>query len=639
MSGEAQDQLPAALRDRLERLPKKSGVYLFEDAKGTVIYVGKAKSLRARVRSYFTRSSDGRAFVPLLAGLLGDIKTIVTANETEALLLENNLIKEHKPRFNVMMRDDKNFLVLRLDTKAPFPRLEIKRAIDDDGARYFGPYPSASAARKTLRVVNRFFKLRTCTDRVLARRQRPCLQFQIGRCPAPCVYEIDANAYGQQVEDVTLFLRGRRDDLLKALRARMTLAADTLAFELAAHLRDQIDAVERSLQPQEVVGEKLVDQDVFALYREGDAVDIVVIIPRRGQIIGRREDAFTGQEFPSDEILSAYISQYYDGATTGQALPREILLPFPIEDIEAKAEWLSGRAQHRVTLLVPRRGHKRKLVDLARQNAQHTFETRRRKDLDVTIHLAKLQARLHLTRTPHHIECYDISQFQGDQVVASMVVMREGEPDPGSYRHFRVRGARSDDFSALYEVLSRRLRRAREGDAAWELPDLIVVDGGKGQLSSALAALRDVDFPAEIPLPDMVGLAKERSGPDAAGDERPDRVFRPHVKDPVRLRPNTTELFLLSRLRDEAHRFAIGQHRRLRQKRTLRSGLDDIPGIGKKRKIALLRTLGSVRAIQAASLGELRAVPTMTSRAAEAVFRYFTTPPPTKRPGDKEHQS
>jgi excinuclease ABC subunit C len=641
MSESPLDQLTPALRERLDRLPRQPGVYLLEDKSGAVIYVGKAKSLYARVRSYFTRSGDERAFVPLLTRLLGDVQTIVTQNEKEALLLENNLIKQHKPRFNVMMRDDKNFIVLRLDAKRDFPRLEVKRRIANDGARYFGPYHSASAARETLRVVNRHFRLRTCSDRVLSSRSRPCLQYQIGRCPAPCVFDVVAAEYSQQVDDVTLFLRGRGNELVEALRTRMGQAAEQLEFELAAHLRDQIDAVERSLQRQEVVGTALIDQDVFGYYREGDAIDLVVLVLRKGKIVGRRADSFAGQEFPAAELLASYIGQYYESGQqeTTASLPREVLLPLPLDEGDAAALelWLGESAGRKVELLVPQRGHKRQLVELARRNAQSNFETRRRKGADVAAQLAKLQARLRLGRPPRHIECYDISQLHGQQVVASMVVMRDAEPDNSSYRHFRIRG-KSDDFAALYEVLARRLRRARQGDEGWELPDLIVIDGGKGQLSSALAALKDADFAAGTSLPQMVGLAKERFGPSAAGssspgsesagDDRPDRVFLPGEKDPIRLRPNTAELFLLSRLRDEAHRFAIGQHKRLRQRRAFRSSLDDISGIGQKRKTALLRSLGSLRAIQQASVEQLRAVPGMSQRAAESVARYFADSAP-----------
>jgi excinuclease ABC subunit C len=631
------EKLEPRLRELLDRLPKEAGVYLLKDKSATIIYVGKAKSLYSRVRSYFLRSGDERAFVPLLAHVLDDIETIVTQNEKEALLLENNLIKKHKPRFNVMMRDDKNFLVLRLDPKAYFPRLEVLRRIGKDRARYFGPYHSASSCRETLRIVNRYFQLRTCSDRTLKSRQRACLQHQIGRCPAPCVKEVDQEVYGQQVDDVTLFLRGRQEELIESLQIRMHAAAEQLNFELAAGLRDQIAAVKRTLQKQEVVGHDLVDQDVFGFYRQGDAVDFVVLVMRQGKLVGRHPYSFSGQEFPDQELLSSFITQFYE---RGQTPPKQLLVPLLLEGKDATAEWLSELAGHRVDVLRPQRGHKRKLIELAARNAQSNFVSRRKQQQDLDESLGKMQRRLRLSRLPRHIECYDISQHHAQNVVASMVVMRDGEPDHSSYRHFTVRGKSKDDFASLYEVLARRFRRARQKDEGWQLPDLIVIDGGKGQLGSALAALRDAGLPQEMPLPDMVGLAKERfDGIDAektASDDgkphkealeerdRPDRVFLPNVKDPVRLRPNTPELFLLSRLRDEAHRFAITHHRKLRHRTTFRSVLDDIPGIGKRRKQLLLKELGSLKNIKEASLERLAAVSGMTQKAAEQVARYFS---------------
>jgi excinuclease ABC subunit C len=644
--GTSLDHLAPELRETLERLPKDPGVYLLKDHGAKVIYVGKAKSLHSRVRSYFTRSHDERAFVPLLERLVGEIDTIVTANEKEALLLENTLIKQHHPRFNVMLRDDKSFLVLRLDVAARFPRLEITRRIRDDGARYFGPYHSATDCRQTLRLVNRFFQLRVCSDRALDRRSRPCLQYQIQRCLGPCVLEVDPARYRQQVEDVTLFLRGRGDELVRDLEARMLAAATALDFEHAAGLRDQIAAVQSSLQLQHAVSNELLDRDVFGLHREGDRVEFVVLLVRGGKLVGRRPFSFSDQEFPDEEVLSALISRYYE---RGEAVPQQILVPLPLEDVEVKQQWLAELRGGAVQILQPRRGDKRSLLDLAQRNAQANFLSRRRRAADVDEALAKLQRRLRLARPPRRIECFDISSLQGQLVVASMVVLVDGEPQHASYRRFKIAtpdrapqvsaDGYVDDFAAMYEALSRRLRRAREAQPGWELPDLIVVDGGKAQLSMALAALRDVGLAGEG-APDIVALAKERPDDPAevhagvlaavgvAAEERaptstPDRVYLPHVKDPVRLRPNTAELFLLARVRDEAHRFAVTYHRQLRRRRTLRSGLEDIPGIGPRRRRELLRALGSLRRIREASLEELAAVTGMSSAAAEAVVAYF----------------
>ena len=653
------EHLSAELRQILDQLPREPGVYLLKDHQQQVIYVGKAKSLFARVRSYFTRSGDTRAFVPLLEQLVGDVETMVTRNEKEALLLENTLIKRHKPRFNVMLRDDKNYLVLRLDPRTRFPRLEVIRRIKDDGARHFGPYHSATSCRQTLRLINRHFQLRTCRDRTLESRKRPCLQHQIGRCLAPCVFDIDEQLYARQVEDVTLFLRGKSEHLLQSLEQRMRQAADDLEFELAARIRDQMAALRSALERQQVVTEEMIDHDIFGYFREGEAVDLVVLLMREGKLVARRAFSLSGQAFPDEEVLSGVVSRYYD---RGEQVPAQVLVPLPLDDAEAKRRWLTDLRGSAVQLRVPRRGPRRRLLDLAQRNARSNFETRRRRDADLEEALAKLQRRLRLGRLPRRIECYDISQLHGQGVVASMVVMTDGVPRPPRYRRFRIQ-AQTDDFAAIYEVLSRRLRRAREGSAGWELPDLLVVDGGKAQLSMALAALRDVGLPRGALEPDVVALAKERTGgtggrskktkktprqsphlssgpkaddetstdvqpspddqPSSDNEATPDRVFLPHVKDPILLRPNTSELFLLSRIRDEAHRFAITYHKSLRRRQNLRSGLEDIPGIGPKRRRALLRKLGSLKRVRAASVEQLQAVPGMSSRAAEAVAEYF----------------
>ena len=612
--------LSAELRRILDQLPREPGVYLMREQAGEVIYVGKAKNLFSRVRSYFTRGRDDRAFVPLLAQVVTDVETMVTRNEKEALLLENTLIKKYRPRHNVMLRDDKNYLVLRLDPAARFPRLEVIRQIKDDGARYFGPYHSATSCRQTLRLVNRHFQLRTCRDRTLESRKRPCLQYQIGRCPAPCVFEVDTEEYARHVQDVTLFLRGKGQDLIASLEGRMKDASVALEYELAARIRDQIAALRAALLQQHVVSEDMADQDVFGFFREGDDVDLVVLLMRKGKLVGRRPFSLSGQDFPDEEVLSALVSRYYD---RGEQVPAQVLVPLDLEDAEVKRQWLSDLRGGAVKMLVPRRGPRRRLLDLAERNARSNFETRRHRDADREEALAKLQRRLRLLAFPRTIECYDISQLHGAEVVASMVVLYNGEPLRSGYRRFRVKGQRKDDFAAMYEVLSRRLRRAREGDAGWELPDLLVVDGGKAQLSMAQAALKDVGLPqgSEQP-PGIVALAKERATEDADAD-KPDRVFLPHVKDPILLRPNTAELFLLSRVRDEAHRFAISYHKSLRKRKKLRSGLEDIPGIGPKRRKALLRGLGSLKRVREASVEELADVPGMSSRAAEAVAEYF----------------
>ncbi|MFH1130942.1 MAG: excinuclease ABC subunit UvrC [Pseudomonadota bacterium] len=615
------DELPARLREQLDQLPREPGVYLLKGHDGYVIYVGKAKNLYSRVRSYFTRSGDTRAFVALLSHLLADIEIIVTHNEKEALLLENNLIKEHAPRFNVVLRDDKNFLVLRLDLSVPYPRLEVTRNIKPDNAAYFGPYDSASAFRETLRLINRHFQLRTCTDSTMEARKRPCLQHQIGRCLAPCVLDVDLEKYSLQVKSVSLFLQGRQNELLQDLENQMQSAAAKLDFERAARIRDQIAAVNHTLRKQQVVSPDLLDKDVFAYFRQGDAVVFAVLNVRQGKLLRHQSFDFSGQEFPDEELLSSFINLYYDQRSEA---PDQLIVPLALEDAKAKTIWLSEIRKRHVEILFPQRGDRLRLLQLAKRNAENSFVARRERKSDLNSALAKIQRRLRLTHFPRHIECYDVSALMGQMTVASQVVMLDGDFHKPYYRHFKIRTLDSDDFSALYEILSRRFRRAREQQTGWELPDLIVIDGGKGQLSMAKAALKDARFQGDSKVPDLIALAKERpSKSSSETDDQPDRVFLLGVKDALPLRQNTPELFLLSRIRDEAHRFAIAQHKKLRKHIMLRSELDSIPGIGPKRKRALFSTLGSLKIIRAASVEELTAVPTMNSRAAEAIVKYF----------------
>ncbi len=639
-----------SLGEILDLLPTEPGVYLMKDRRGKVVYVGKAVNLRARVRQYFQPATgDGRAFVPLLEGIVVDIETVVTGNEKEALLLENHLIKRHQPRFNVKLTDDKSFLVLRLDPRAAWPRLEVVRKLADDGARYFGPYHSPTACREALRVVNRHFQLRVCTDHTLQSRQRPCLQYQIKRCLAPCVLDVPASDYAEQVRFVSLFLEGKSDELLEDLRGRMKDAAARQAFEHAATLRDQIRALESVLESQRIVSDTFVDQDVLGFHREGQAVEIVVLFVRQGKLVGNRAFSFGKQEFPDDEILSSFLGLYYDLQATA---PDEVLLPLPIGDVGVKADWLSEKRGRRCALLTPRRGPRRALVELARKNAAASFVSRRDRGQDAEATLGRLQRRLGLPRVPRVIECFDISHVQGSDPVASMVVFENGEPAKQRYRTYRIKRARGgDDFASMYEVLARRFRRGREvtdENDPWRLPDLLVVDGGKGQLGVALAAARDlgIDVRPGAGLP-VIALAKERDlapegepgaapspaapAPPAPDASRPDRVFLAYAKDPIPIGPTSAEMYVLARLRDEAHRFAVGFHRGRRKRRTLRTALAGIPSVGPIRQRALLRHFGSLREVGQASLEALASVPGMTDAAARAVRAYFAShpvPPP-----------
>jgi excinuclease ABC subunit C len=609
------EALPEVVRDKLEALPPSPGVYVFRDRRGAVVYVGKATSLRARVRSYFAAgSSDGRYFVAGLAHEIGDLETFVTRSEKEAMLLENNLIKEHRPRYNVKLRDDKEYLSLRLDPKARWPRLEVVRRPRQDDARYFGPYHSATAARQTLRLVNRHFQLRTCTDAEMRARVRPCLQYQIRRCPGPCVMEVDAEAYAQQVRAVALFLDGRHDELLGELRARMTQAATALEYERAGVFRDQIRAVERVREEQRVTTARDVDQDALGIYREGEAIELALLEVRGGRLVSVRTYDLDARPLPDAEIVASFVAEYYG---RGGAPPDELLLPVEVDAMEGLAEVLSEGRRARVKVSAPRRGPKADLVRMAMENAAHAFREKRRAQRDVEERLGQVQKRLRLPRLPRRIECIDVSHTGGTDTVAAIVAMRDGELDRKRYKSFHVRRVSGgDDYGAMYEVLTRRLRRAQAGTAGWELPDLLVVDGGKGQLGVALAALADAGV-RDLP---VAGLAKEKE--NAAGERLVDRVYLPGQKNAIALREGTTTLHYLALLRDEAHRASNALRVRLGKRRRLRSGLADVPGVGAQTARALLRALGSLRAVQAATEEALVAAGA-TRAQARAIRAHF----------------
>ena len=632
------------LAEVLDRLPSDPGVYLMKDRRGKTLYIGKAANLRNRVRQYFQPASgDTRDFVPLLESVVTDIETVVTSNEKEALLLENTLIKRQQPRFNVKLTDDKNFLSLRLDPRVEWPRLEVVRRMADDGAWYFGPYHSAGACREALRVVNRHFRLRTCTNHVLHHRSRPCLQCQINRCLGPCCVPVSPADYAEQVRDVRLFLQGKNDELLAGLRARMLEAARQTQFERASIVRDQIQALDTVLQSQRMVSADLLDQDVIGFHREGMALEVVVMSVRQGKMIGSRAFSFARQEFPDAEILSSFLGLHYDLVPVP---PDELLLPFAIADADVKAEWLSDRRGKKVEVLVPARGPRHDLVELARNNAAASFASRRNAREDAQATLGRLQRRLGLAKLPRVIECYDISHIQGAETVASLVVFVDGQPEKSRYRTYKIRQAESpDDFACMYEVLSRRFRRARESMQqeepldSWRLPDLLVVDGGKGQLGVALAAARDIgiDVRPGAGLP-IIALAKERdmtpvlphldaadekSAAAAPAGPQPDRVFLPQAKDAIPIRANSAEMFVLQRLRDEAHRFAVTFHRSQRKKRTIQSELSRVPGIGPARQRELLRHFGSLKKVRKASLEDLLSAPGITPKIASALLDYF----------------
>ena len=608
----------------LERIAAAPGVYLMKDRDGVIFYVGKAANLRARLRQYFGATSDRRFFVGLLDRLLADVEVILTSNEKEALILENELIKKHQPRFNVELKDDKNFLHLRIDDRAEWPRIDVVRRPRKDGAKYFGPYHSASKIRETLKLVERHFQLRNCDDLSFKNRVRPCLQYQIKRCPGPCVLPVNRADYQQGVNDVALFLQGRRGELAEQLEAKMREAAEQLEFERAARYRDQMLAVSGSLEKQQIIQASALDQDVFGLYRQGSHVDVAALFVRRGRLEGSRSFSFTDQEVPDTEVLGSFLNLYYHA---GNDVPDEVVLPLTLESADAFAERLTELRGRKTAVRAPSRGPGRRLVEMAEKNAEQAFFQARRAEAMQNGALVKLKTRLHLANLPFRIECYDISIFQGAAAVASRVVFEGGVPKRADYRHYKIREVEgTDDFAMMREVLLRRLRRGLEPEGNDPLPDLLVVDGGKGQLGVAVAVATDLGVEGM----DIVGLAKARvleGQSDATGGtlRSSERVFLPGRRDPIPLLSHTDELHLMTFLRDEAHRFAITFHRKVRQKSTLKTALDEVPGIGPARSRVLLRQFGSVERLAAATDAEIAAVPGIGVQKAAALRTFLGT--------------
>jgi excinuclease ABC subunit C len=609
--------LPEVLA-KLDTLPVSPGVYLFKGKDDEVLYVGKARSLRHRVRSYFQEgTSDTRFFISRLSRELTDIDTVVVGTEKEAALLENTLIKAHKPRYNIKLRDDKEYLSLRLDPKAAWPRLEVVRRPDDDGALYFGPYHSATAARQTLRLVNRHFQLRTCTDSDFAARKRPCLQYQIKRCLAPCVYEVDRVHYGEQVDDVAMFLDNRHEELVPLIRERMTKAAAEEAYERAAENRDQLRAIERVREQNRVAIAENRDQDVFGSFRRADQAEVAVLQIRAGKLTAVRTFPLRDVSAPDDELIAQFVNEYYG---PGSFVPSEVLLPLEVEAMDGLAEMLGDVRKKSVKLLAPKKGPRADLVQMARDNASHSFNEKARAREDVTARLTALQERLRLPALPRRIECIDVSHTGGTDTVASIVALLDAVPDKKRYKSFHVRRVSGgDDYSAMHEVLSRRFRRGRDKEEGWELPDLLVVDGGRGQLNVALEVLKNLGITG-MPL---AALAKEK--PNVLGEKLVDRIYLPGQKNPIELRESHTSLGILAVARDEAHRASNALRLKVGKKRKFTSKLDEVPGIGPKTRAKLLKAFGSVRAIEEADAAALRGAGA-TEQQALAIMRTFHGP-------------
>jgi excinuclease ABC subunit C len=601
--------LPA--RQKLGDLPDSPGVYLYLDRQGRTIYVGKAKSLRQRVRSYFQSAAGQEVKTSALVAEIHDLEFIVTRTEVEALILENNVIKKERPRYNIRLRDDKNFPYLKMTTSERFPRVVLVRRARLDGNAYFGPYLPASAARRTIQMVARHFKVATCYEQLDGSRPRPCLLYQLNQCLAPCSAGLVADDdYAQAAHDARLFLEGRTGDLLVRLREKMAVAAAAQRYEAAAHSRDLIRILERRAERQTIASVGLEEQDYVAFAREGTIASVQVFQMRQGLVQSRRELSFEGIREDDAEFLASCLGRYYASV---DSIPALIWVPLEPASHAVLQAWLHGRRGSKVTIQVPKRGVRRQFLQTVERNARLSFEAMFRAPHTHGVEILEgLQEALGLDEPPHRIECFDISHIQGADQVASLVVWEAGRPRRSDYRRFKVRSvAGSDDFAAMAEVVGRRYTRLlREGKA---LPDLVLVDGGKGQLSSALKVL------------ESIGLGHLQV---AALAKREEEIFLDGRQGPIRIAHDSPILHLVQRIRDEAHRFAVTYHRQVRSRRTVASELTAIEGIGAQRARRLLRRFGSVRGVRAASLQELTAA--VGRPAAERIRRYFAgdKPPP-----------
>ena len=599
----------------LDRLSTRPGVYLFRDGRGRILYVGKARSLRPRVRSYFRPDAARAAKTHELVRRIDGVETIVVQSEAEALILEANLIKEHRPRFNIQLRDDKSYPYIKVTLKEPFPRVYVTRNVRNDGSRYFGPYTSVGRMRQALQVIKRLYTVRSCRyDLPTDAPDRPCLDYHIGRCLAPCVGLQSEAAYGAMIEQILLVLDGDTEAVRRDVEVDMHAAADALRFEEAGRLRDILKGLDNLARGQRVQRLGGGDHDVVGLARDGELAVAVVMKIRGGNLLGRDTQRFTGiDDEDESSLLATLATGYYLGGGDRRIreLPREILFPGDFEDREILGDILSEATGRRIRIHVPQRGEKKRLVGLAAANARHVVEDRvtafRYAPDRADEALYSLQDRLDLKVVPRSMVCFDISHTQGSEVVASAVTFENGEPKKSGYRHMRIKGDwGNDDFRSMAEAVRRYFRRRLEGDEP--LPELVVIDGGKGQLSAAAAALEDLGLKDVA----VISLAK-----------REEEVFRPGQREPLRLSRRDRALHLLQRIRDEAHRFAVSYNRKLRRKRTLKSELGDIPGIGPRRQQALLTRFGSVRGIREASPEEIARVPGFSDNLANRVLTYL----------------
>jgi excinuclease ABC subunit C len=606
-----------SLTQKIENLPTHPGVYLFKDKKGTILYVGKAGNIKHRVSSYFQKREGMDVKTLTMLEKVADIDLIVTATEKEALILENNLIKAHRPRYNVKLRDDKNYPCLKLSMKEDFPTLTIVRRIKKDDSIYFGPYPSATSLKETLRLIRRLFPIRTCLDTKFSGRLRPCINYEMDRCAGPCCGKIDRDQYREIVHQVRMFLEGKNRNLVESLRKRMEEESEQLHFEKAARIRDQIEYIEHVIEKQKIVSSDFLDQDVIGFHRQDHTFVVHPLFIRGGKLLGGKGFTFPSTGLPEEEVLSAFLHQYY---REGKFIPEQILIPKAIPEQDLVEQWLTELKGKRVRIFVPVKGDKKHLLKMACENAEQFLFAKDELDKDKEKLLEVLKEKLHLKKVPRRIEAFDISNLQGGNAVGSMVSFEEGKPNKEQYRHFKIKTIEgADDYGMMYEVLLRRYQKALEEN---DLPDLVLLDGGKGQLNVAQEVFKEL----KVKDIDLISLAKERplEEPHLSGFRKTEeKVFHPQYKEPLFLGRHSPILHLLDRIRDEAHRFAITYHKKVRSRETIKSILGEIPGIGKVRQKELLKFFGGIEKIREATLEELARTPKMNRRAAQSVYDFF----------------
>lgn len=600
---------------KLKNLPASPGVYLMKNAKHKVIYVGKAKNLRHRVRSYFQRERSDRAYTEYLVRQVADIDFVLTETEKEALILENNLIKQFKPRFNINLRDDKTFISIKLEANTKFPYPKVVRQIADDGARYFGPYASARAVRETLRYIHDIIPIRKCPDTVFKNRVKPCLYYQIHKCLGPCCDLVDEVTYQGLIDQVVLILKGKQEDLITVLKEQMFEESKALRYEKAAKIRDRIRAIEETVEKQKIHSMTFVDRDVFGYYLAGNEVWIEVMFVRSGNMEDIASYHFSTNHNAIEEVFRSFLNQFYSQT---RFIPAEVIIPVESADSRLLEEWLAEKKGKKVVVINPKRGDKVRLVEMAQKNAENAYRVSQTQEGELARTLMTLKETLNLKQIPERIECFDISNISGKQAVGSMITFERGKPDKSRYKRFKIKTVgHIDDYAMMHEVLTRRYSRAVEEDD--DLPNLIMVDGGKGQLGVALKIFDEL----AISNVDLIALAKGKKESSVLGEKTGERIFVPRMANPVVLAPSSPELLLLEKVRDEAHRFAVAYHRKLRRREYYTSPLDKIPGIGIARKKKLIKCFGSIEGIRNATIEQLTDIGKLPAKHATEIFHFL----------------